>query len=63
MFRVAHKTEAMARPSYLCTDGQFHTPHRFNTFKAKAFKTRAGAARAAEKWNAIYEAYARVEEA
>lgn len=64
MFKLAHKTEAMGRPSYLCTDGQFHTPiPKYNSYKAKTFKTRNAALQAAAKWNIIYEDYAQVEEA
>jgi hypothetical protein len=63
MFKVAHKTENMAQPSYLCVHGQFGTPHRLNTLKAKVYKTEMGAARAAMKWNGVYEDYAYVEAA
>ncbi|TXJ11301.1 MAG: hypothetical protein E6Q28_13075 [Afipia sp.] len=63
MFKVAHKTENMAGPSYLCTHGEFATPHRLNTLKARTFKTEAGARRAAAKWNVVYEDYAYVEAA
>ena len=63
MFKIAHKTENMAAPSYLCTHGQFGTPHRLNTLKAKVYKTEARAAQVAKKWNVIYENYAYVEAA